>query len=227
MANEMQKKNLSGAIFSTLSERILRWDYLPGHRFTEEGLCAEFEVSRSPVREALNMLAEQGLVDKKPMLGYSVRLLDVQEIDELYDIRLALEEFVVARLCRRGMAAESIEELMAYWVDLRNRLPQTASLVPAADESFHETLAALAKNAALAKSLEDIDRRIHFVRLADITSPERVESTCKEHIELLSAIRERDETVAIATLRRNIDGGRSSVEGAIKEALAHAHRNRG
>ena len=98
--------------------------------------------------------------------------------------------------------------------------------MPAADERFHETLASLAGNGTLVKTLKDIDRRIHFVRLADITSLERVQSTCQEHIEILEAVRAKDVERALEALRRNIEGGRSSVERAIKEALAHAYRNR-
>jgi DNA-binding GntR family transcriptional regulator len=214
------KSTLSQAVFSQLSERILRWDYLPGHRFTEEGLCAEFEVSRSPVREALNMLVEKGLVEKKPMLGYSVRLLDFEEINELYDVRLALETFVVSRICAAGIDERRFKELYDYWKIVRDRLPGTAALVAAADEDFHETIAKLAKNRTLLRYLKDIDRRIHFVRLADITSEERVRETCREHLELLEAIRSRDEPKALAVLKSNIDGGRSSVERAIKEAYS-------
>jgi DNA-binding GntR family transcriptional regulator len=218
--------NLSETIYSQLSGRILRWDFLPGHRFTEEALCAEFNVSRSPIREVLHMLAENGLVEKRPKLGYSVRLLDFKEIDELYDLRLALEEFAIARLCGQGMDERRIEELLAYWTDLHARLPGTSKEVPAADEEFHETLSTFTKNEALVRALKDIDRRIHFVRLADITSSERTVTTCLEHLELLRAIRERDVAKALGALRRNIEGGRSSVERAIKEALAHAYRNR-
>jgi DNA-binding GntR family transcriptional regulator len=218
--------NLGESISAKLTERILRWDYLPGHRFTEEGLCAEFSVSRSPVREALNSLVANGLVEKRPKVGYQVRHLDFEEIDELYDVRLALEEFVIARLCALDARGKRIDELIAFWDELLRGLPERASLVPAADEKFHETLASFLKNGALLKALKDIDRRIHFVRLADITSPERVRATCAEHVELLEAIRGRDAAGAIDVLRRNIEGGRSSVELAIKEALAHAYRSR-
>jgi DNA-binding GntR family transcriptional regulator len=220
------EQNLSESIYVRLSERILRRDFLPGQRFTEEALCEEFGVSRSPVREALHMLAEGGLIEKRPKLGYSVRLLDFKEIDELYDLRLALEEFVVARICRQGMDEGKLDLLLQWWSDLRDRLPETANLMPAADEEFHETLSTLVKNDALVKALHDIDRRIHFVRLADITSNDRAVATCLEHIELLGAIRDRDVDRALKVLRRNIEGGRSSVERAIKEALAHAYRNR-
>jgi DNA-binding GntR family transcriptional regulator len=219
-------QNLSQAICSKLGERILHWQYLPGHRLTEEGLCAEFKVSRSPIREALNMLVENGLVDKTPRQGYRVRLLDFDEIKELYEVRLALEEHVIVHICRVGMDEKRIRELEAFWSKIQKGLPLASKDVPAADESFHETLAQLTRNRALVRYLKDIDRRIHFVRLADITSLQRVKATCEEHIELLRAIRARDEKRALDALRRNIEGGRSSVELAIKEALAHAYQNR-
>ncbi len=219
-------QTLSKSIRSRLSERILRWRYLPGHRFTEEGLCAEFKVSRSPIREALNMLVEDGLVDKTPRRGYRVRLLDFEEINELYDVRLALEEHVIVRICRDGMEQKRIEELRAFWSGILRRLPGAAKDLPAADEQFHEMLAGLTGNETLVRYLKDIDRRIHFVRQADITSLPRAKATCQEHLELLRAIANRDEKTALDVLRRNIEGGRSSVEQAIKEALVHAYRNR-
>ncbi|HTX73835.1 MAG TPA: GntR family transcriptional regulator [Rectinemataceae bacterium] len=222
----MAKGNLSTPIFAKLSESILRWDYLPGHRFTEEGLCEEFNVSRSPVREALNMLVENGLIEKKPGHGYSVKLLDFEEINELYDVRLALESYVIELICGTGIDDRKLKELHEFWTDIHARLPDTAKSVAAADEEFHETLAKLTKNKTLANSLKSIDRRIHFVRLADITNEERVRTTCLEHIELLGALRDRDAEHARAVLRKNIDGGRSSVERAIKDALAHAYRAR-
>jgi len=81
--------NLSTEIFTVLKDRIIRWQYASGHRFTEEGLCEEFGVSRSPVREALRMLVENDLVEKAPYKSYSVKQPDLQEIQELYDVRLA------------------------------------------------------------------------------------------------------------------------------------------
>lgn len=222
----MAEKNLSENIFALLSERILRWDFLPGYRFTEEALCEEFGVSRSPVREALNMLAEKGLVEKRPKLGYSVRLLDFREINELYDVRLALEEFVVARITMKDVDLGELGGLLDEWSSLQAGLPGTAELVPAADERFHEALSTLTRNETLVRALKDIDRRIHFVRLADFSRSERVLATCVQHLEILHAIRDRDTPRALEALRLNIEGGRSSVERAIKEALAHAYRNR-
>lgn len=223
----MADENLCERIFADLSEKILRWDYMPGSRLTEEALSAEFHVSRSPVREALNMLADNGLIEKKPRVGYTVRTLDLRQIEELYEVRLALEELVVTKICRDCIGEVELVALSATWVDLQARLPDSAPLVPEADEQFHEVLAALPGNAFLATTLKGIDKRLHFVRAADITSPERVEATCAEHLQLLAALRARDTTRALAVLRQNIEGGRSSVERAVKEALAHAYRKLG
>lgn len=219
----MAEQNLSESIYAALSERILRWDYLPGRRLTEEALCAEFEVSRSPVREALHMLAENGLIERRARQGYSVRLLDFKEINELYELRLAIEEYVVGRLCREGLAQERLAGFEEHWRRLLEGLPGTAGLVPSADEEFHESLAGLIGNGAVLSAMRDIDRRIHFVRLSDITSPERVLATCREHLELLAAVGGRETEAALRILRQNIEGGRSSVEKAVKEALAHAY----
>src|SRR5919108_5145622 len=99
---EQPSPNLSTDVFTSLKERIIRWEYAPDHRFTEEGLCEEFGVSRSPVREALRMLVENNLVEKTPHKGYSVKQLDLREIHELYDVRMALELYVIERLIQRG-----------------------------------------------------------------------------------------------------------------------------
>jgi len=222
----MAKTNLSQPIYERLSERILHWSYLPGHRLTEEALCEEFKVSRSPVREALNTLVENGLIEKKPGVGYSVKLLDFDEINELYDVRIALETYAIELICRNGMDADRLAELRAYWVDIGSRLPDAATIVAAADEEFHELLATLTGNKTLFSMLKSIDQRIHFVRLADITNEERVRATCSDHIELLDAIAGRNAGRACELLRKNIDGGRLSVEHAIKDALANAYRTR-
>ena len=89
---------LSASIVATLKERIVGWNYPPEHRLTELGLCREFGVSRSPVREALRALVTNGFVRKLANRGYAVRQLDLYEIQELYDLRTALELHVVEQL---------------------------------------------------------------------------------------------------------------------------------
>ena len=74
------RHHLGKEILRSLRERILNWHYPPGRHLGEEMLCAEFSASRVPVREALRVLAEQGLVDKVPNQGCYVKQPDVEGI---------------------------------------------------------------------------------------------------------------------------------------------------
>ena len=90
-----QGSTLSASIVSTLKERIIAWQYPPEHRMTEEALCREFGVSRSPVREALRVLVTNGFIRRMPNRGYAVRQVSIKDIEELYDVRLALELYAL------------------------------------------------------------------------------------------------------------------------------------
>ncbi|HCM28198.1 MAG: GntR family transcriptional regulator [Treponema sp. GWB1_62_6] len=219
----MAEANLSVDVYDRLSERILKWEYPPGHRLTEEELCSEFAVSRSPVREALGMLAERGLVDKKARQGYTVRRLDLKEIKDLYDLRLILEIAVVEVLCLKGVGEPILDKLASRWKALLEGLPELASNAAGEDEEFHRLLAAECGNGALARTLADIDARIHFVRISDITNTERLKITCADHLEIIEALKRRDREKAVASLRRNIEWGKTNVEAAIRDALVRAH----
>lgn len=219
---ERNSPNLGTDVFLALKERIIRWEYAPGHRFTEEGLCAEFGVSRSPVREALRMLVENGLADKSPHKGYSVKQLDLQEIHELYDVRIALETFVVERLAQGSYPETEWKTLARTWRDLRAAASAQMADFSKMDEAFHEQLATWLGNRALLQQLRTIDERLHFIRMTDITSVERLRETCEQHLRILTSIQKRDVAGARKAMQINIEDGRKNVEHAVKEALARA-----
>lgn len=220
---EQPSPNLSADVFSVLKERIMRWEYAPGHRFTEEGLCDEFGVSRSPVREALRMLVENNLVDKMPHKGYSVKQLDMQEIHDLYDVRMALETFVIERLTQSEYPETEWKELYRTWKDLRKAVITNSSDFAKSDEDFHERLAIWTGNRTLLQQIRSIDERLHFIRMTDITTAERLRATCEQHLRILDCIKDRDMECAREALQLNIEDGRKNVDHAIKEALARAY----
>ena len=222
----MAEVNLSFDICEHLSQRILKWEYPPGHRLTEEGLCSEFSVSRSPVREALGQLVERGLVEKNNRQGYSVRRLDLEEIKESYDVRAILEVAAVDHILDKGADPAVLDRLQKRWTELRDGLPELSPHAAEEDEEFHRLLAEAAGNRILARTLADIDSRIHFVRLSDITNTERLRQTCSDHLEILDALRRGDRTTAVAALKRNIEWGKTNVEAAIRDALMRAHLGR-
>jgi DNA-binding GntR family transcriptional regulator len=223
----MADSNLSRDVFAKLSERILHWEYAPGQRLTEELLCAEFNVSRSPIREALQMLADRNLIDKKPRQGYLVKQLNLTEITELYDVRAALESYVMEQVCRLGMAEEQLGPLEQEWTRLLNNLPGMDNYPVFEDEAFHGSFAEATGNQTLKNMLQGINDRVRFVRASDIRTPQRMRDTCLEHLEIIDAVRHHDSAKAIALVRRNIEAGRASIKAALKEALVQAHERLG
>jgi len=175
------------------------------------------------VREALQMLADRRLVEKTPRQGYVVKQLNLTEIHELYDVRLALEAYIMEQVCKTGLDEATLTALEQRWIKLQEALPEMIVDPVSVDETFHDVLARAVGNRAMMDMLRGIDDRIRFVRTFDITNADRLAATCEQHLEILEAIRRRDAAKAVAVLRRNLEGGRIQAESAVKEALANAH----
>lgn len=219
--------NLSSSIVAALKEQIVHWHYPPEHRLTEAELCEEFNVSRSPVREALRMLASDGFVKKLPNRAYVVRQYNLDEIEELYDLRLALELYTVERLATTGPLRpsdkEDIDALKATWSKLLNGSAKKAEELARLDTLFHETLAQAAGNKTLLRHLRAINERLMLFRMMDFDKADRAKSTCRQHLEILKRIAAKDQPGARAAMRQNIEEGRNNVHTAIKDALAKAY----
>ena len=219
-----QFSNLSASIVATLKERIIHWQYPPEHRLTEAELCQKFSVSRSPVREALRTLATDGFVKKMPNRGYAVKQYNLREIEELYEVRLALELFVVECLAKRGTPKkDDIDALKRTWTGLLNGSSKKDEELARLDTLFHETLAHAAGNKSLLRQLRAINERLLLFRMIDFGKAHRVESTCYQHLEILKRIAAKDISGARKAMQRNIEEGRNNVHAAIKDALARAY----
>ena len=220
-----QFSNLSASIVATLKERIIHWQYPPEHRLTETELCQKFGVSRSPVREALRTLATDGFLKKMPNRGYAVKQYNLREIEELYEVRLALELFVVECLAKRGTSKkdEDIEALKRTWTSLLNGSSKKDEELARLDTLFHETLAQAAGNKSLLRHLRAINERLLLFRMIDFGKAHRAERTCHQHLEILKRIAAKDISGARKAMQRNIDEGRNNVHTAIKDALARAY----
>lgn len=212
----------SASIVATLKGRILAWHYPPEHRLTEDGLCREFGVSRSPVREALRVLATNGFVRRMDNRGYAVRQVKVTELEELYDVRLALELYAVETLAMSGASASDLAAMAKTWNGVSQRPKRKVEQLADLDAGFHERLAALVGNQTLLEQLKAINERLFVFRMIDFEATDRVQNTCAQHLEILDRIGARDAEGAREAMRRNIGDGRNIVGKSIKEALARA-----
>ena len=218
-----KKPNFSTEIFNVLRRRILSWEYPPHYRLTEEALCHEFGVSRAPIREVLRMLEDHELVVKTPHQGSYVQQPTLQQIDDLYDVRLALELFVVEKLVRHGMAETVWLPLWDQWQNLYHSQVVESVSLSELDESFHATLAKATGNNSLASYWSEVNARLSFVRETDITTLERLQETCQQHLPILAGIRTKNMAEAQDAMRLNIEFGRKNAASAIKNVLVRAY----
>jgi DNA-binding GntR family transcriptional regulator len=208
----------------TLAERLqemLRMDIamgvLPGGtRLTEEALAERYGVSRTPVRETLRVLARESLLSYTPRSGYVVQTIDLEEMDDLYAVRIAIEEQSASRLV--GAGQESIlNNLLEFWGEMPERVASGDITLVYADETFHEALAAASQSKVLAPMLQTINRRLHILRTRDFVSPERVRLTFDQHSAILRTLLAGDVRLAQAMLRAHILESHAFVRGGFIE----------
>jgi DNA-binding GntR family transcriptional regulator len=221
--------NLSSSVVTTLKEHIVHWYYPPEHRLTEDELCKTFGVSRSPIREALRVLAADGFIKKLPNRGYVVKQYTIEEIEELYEVRLALELYTVEHLATKKQTtqlAAELADLKQTWTELSKESSKKPEEFAILDTLFHDTLARALGNTSLLRHLRTINERLTLFRMLDFERRDRAEHTCHQHLDILERIMAQDAPGARAAMQKNIEEGRHLIPTTIKDALARAYLRR-
>ncbi len=214
---------LAERVYAQIKQLIFDFVLLPGDRFSESDLANQVQVSRTPLRQALQRLQREGFLLVFPKCGWQVAPLDFDAFDQLYDLRILLETHAVARLCE----AESrpvLDELAAVWLIPPAERAQAFLAVDRLDEAFHAMLVQATGNAEMARVHADITERIRIIRRLDFTKPQRVEATYDEHAALLRAITRRRADEAQRMLRAHIEHSKLEVRRITIETLYHARQ---
>lgn len=225
-ADPASRGNLAEQVYADIKAEMHDFRLVPGDRFSEAEIGARFGVSRTPVREALFRLRNEGLLDVESKSGWFVRPIDFGKLEELYDLRVILETAAVARLCARSEPAPELDDLKAAWlVPAAERLADGRE-VGALDEQFHATLVRAAGNAEMARVHWDVTERIRIIRRLDFTRGDRIEATYVEHGKILRAVIQRKPDQAQLLLRTHIEQSKAEVR-KITLATLHDARQRG
>jgi DNA-binding GntR family transcriptional regulator len=220
------RANLAEQAYAQLKEMIHDFRLLPGDRFSENEMGTQLGVSRTPVREALFRLRNEGFLEVESKAGWFVKPIDFDKLDQLYDLRVLLELASVARLCARGDEPPALETLKVAWlVPAAERLTAMRE-VGALDEQFHATLVRAAGNAEIAKVHWDVTERIRIVRRLDFTREDRIDATYAEHAKILRAVLQRKADQAQLLLKSHIEQSKAEVR-KITLGTLHDARLRG
>lgn len=203
-----------------LRERAMRYEFRPGERINEQALGREFGISRPPLREALNRLVAEGFLGFVMNRGFFRKSITVEEVFDLYQVRIALERRALYLAVGRALNAD-IAALDAFWAGVQSKAAElSAADLLLADEEFHRRMVALAGNKELSAFLEQVTRRIHVARYIDLEQSDWNERAFQAHRNLVRLLAERDVDGVLAALTEHIDMSLKRAVSISKEMVA-------
>lgn len=185
---------------------ILGGDFPPGAPVSEVFLAQEFDVSRTPIREALKQLQHEGLVEIRPKVGSFVREPTRREIVELFQIKESFEGLAAGLLARRGKVQEiSILERNVEESD-EAAAEQDAERYAQLVHEFHRTIITGADNSKLVEHYERLMNQLAYHRLVLRTAghPGRISASTSEHRTVLAMIKDKDHFGAESAMRNHV-----------------------
>lgn len=196
---------LRDQIREEIRQRIIDGRLSPGTRIVERELAAELGVSRVPVREALRMLETEGFLEVVQRRGVVVKKMTRQDVEELFDVRVALEVLATRRATERARP-EDLERLRGILDRVDEAIASgDAELVGRGNEAFHDAIIELAGNGLLASMLEPLQGRLHWL----FRQNQNAEQLQAEHRALFDAVAsgdpERSGAQALAHVLENRD----------------------
>jgi len=212
-----ERTSRADTVYEQLKRDVAEFRLVPGDRFTEQSVCERLDVSRTPVRQALTRLQQEGYVEVMYRSGWRVLPFDFEKFEQLYDLRMVLESTAAHRLCEDGLHAANTENralldgLIARWLVPVAERSTDAALVSQWDEAFHCTLVEAAGNAEMARVHRDVTDRIRIIRRLDFTKQARIDATYDEHGKILKAIRAKRGDQAAMLLRAHITTSQTEV----------------
>ena len=214
---DIKSSSLSSVIYRQLEEMILSGRIKPGERINESQLAAALQVSRAPIREACRQLEKHGMVEVHANRGTFVRSIQPEEVEELYDIRAALEALAGERAAAR-ITPKARKELQTRFAAMEE-FAKGGSVVEyyEANTEFHMEIIRISGNKSLAGIYDSICKQVSLFRKSSLSLPGRLNISLGQHQEILAALLSGDGKEAGASLRHHVlDAGHALVSALVK-----------
>lgn len=194
-----------------LRARIFAHELKPGAWIDEQALALDYGISRTPLREALKVLASEGLVVLKPRRGCYVAEVSEQDLDEVFPVMAVLEGKVAEEATRR-LASADFSRLRAIHEELENYA--AANDVDSffdANQRFHSALQEIAGNRYLGQLIDDARKVIKLTRRDSLRLAGRIVQSLAEHRAILDAMAAGDAALAAQRMHDHLLSGRQAV----------------
>ena len=193
----LQQHSLTSLVQRELERRILGGELPPGAKLNEADLAAELRVSRGPVREAFRALDQTGLVRTEKNRGVFVRQVSLEEANEIYEVRAALEG-LIGRLAAKRIQPAQVEKIRAVVKKMHavGKSRDAAAYYPL-NVQFHDLLVEAAGNRTLATNYRRVVNELDLYRRETIArSAENIPVSTRDHEAIVNAVARGDEKLA-------------------------------
>ena len=212
------RESLTEQVYGRIRKEILSCSLKPGDEFTELDIAERFDVSKTPVREALMRLQFESLVRAYPRRGYKVEPIKISDINDIFDMRVIVEagatELAVQRVTDEEL--KKLFEIAEATSDEAYDSEPDSTL--GANNSFHESIAAASRNVRLHRTLmqmlRELERFFYIEARASVAYPRKYAS----HTEIVQAMERRDLAAARTAIVDHVEGTRSILLAAVVDS---------
>jgi DNA-binding GntR family transcriptional regulator len=208
-----EDKGLSNWVTASLREAILNGHFEPGEKIDQDLIAGELNVSRTPLREALKVLASEGFVEIRSYRGAYIPIISQQDIYDVYEIRWLVEPEIVRQAT--PLVPDTVlahcEDLLLLHSDTMHQF-DTDRQHYEADQQFHGTIASYSRNKLFKEILEKLNNRVVRVRTFALHQPgSHLDNSHQEHLDILQAMRADDASEAARLMEMHLKNSASRI----------------
>lgn len=192
-------------VYDTLKQMIIDGVIKPGERIIETEYSNKFQISRTPIREAIRMLELEGLVESQTTGGVIVKTLTREEISEIYKIRIALESLIIEEIIKK-INNQDIKKLEKVLKNTKKAFEvKDIEKVFSLFTEFNQILYDIASLPKVTGMINNINLYLKRFRKLSIDNPSRKEEAFEDHVQILEAIKNKELSTAISINRMHLE----------------------
>lgn len=200
-----KNKSMREKVYDTLKQMIIDGVIKPGERIIETEYSNKFQISRTPIREAIRMLELEGLVESQTTGGVIVKTLTREEISEIYKIRIALESLIIEEIIKK-INNQDIKKLEKVLKNTKKAFEvKDIEKVFSLFTKFNQILYDIASLPKVTGMINNINLYLKRFRKLSIDNPSRKEEAFEDHVQILEAIKNKELSTAISINRMHLE----------------------
>ena len=220
----VQSTSLTRLVAESIEEQVLTGELRPGQKLNEMTLAQRFGISRGPLREALRLLEETGLIRQEKNRGAHVRVIPLSEAADLYDVRAGLDA-TAGRLLAQRITPDQLRTLRAMTDAMKSVPPDAVDRFHELNLGFHDCIVNMTGNPVLSDQYRRLTKLLALFRRRNLLAPMAIPHFAEEHSAILDLLAEHNGPAVAEALFAHAQGGRQRMlrDGELAQTETTAH----